>query len=198
MAALGYLPTPDITKYPIFYGSSLPESTVPESYRLKDIGEVLDQGNKGSCVSCSIFEMYSFYCLSHGKQVDIDYEYLYDRRKDKSLDGMSPGEGFEILREEGKIEVFSRIPNIEYLKQAVIANGPAMIAMIVRDQGRLDFWNGSETQPIGHAVAVVGYTDDGEIIIKNSWGYSYGESGLWYLPGNEFNSVVREAWTIIS
>ena len=195
MYSFGCLPTPKIETYGLYQGSG---SSIPEEYKLKDIGEVLDQGSKGCCVSCSIYEMYGFYCLSKGKDLDIPYTYTYDNRKDKSLDGQDPGEGFTFIRDQGKIKTFSRIATLDFLKEAIIANGPCALAMIVRDaSGRNDFWKGSETQPIGHMVSVVGYTKD-SLIIKNSWGYLYGESGLWYLPYDEFNGVVREAWTIIA
>lgn len=193
MYSLGYLPTPDLETYGLYQGSG---STIPDEYKIKDLGKVLDQGSKGCCVSCSIYEMYNFYCLSKGKEVDINYTYTYDNRQNKSLDGQDPGEAFTFMRDQGKIKVFSRVGTQESLKEAIIANGPCALGMIVRDTENPSFWKGSTTMPIGHAVAVIGYTKD-SFIIKNSWGYSYGESGLWYLPFSEFNAV-REVWTIIA
>lgn len=58
-----------------------------------------------------------------------------------------------------------------------------------------DFWNGDEFMG-GHAVAVVGYDETG-LIIKNSWGTSFGRGGYTTLPYNQFNKV-REAWTLLS
>lgn len=197
MISLGYIPTPNYESYSLYRGSGNTE-TIPTEYRLKDIGKVLDQGSQGSCVSYSIYEMYGFYCLAHGKEVDIPYTYTYDNREDKSLDGQTPGEAFTFMKDQGKIRTFSRVGTLDALKEAIIANGPAALAMIVRNlDGGVNFWKGSETSPIGHCVAAVGYSKD-SIIIKNSWGYSYGESGLWYLPFDEFNSAVREVWTIIA
>ena len=193
MYTFGCFSTPNLETYSMYQGSG---STIPGEYKIKDIGKVIDQGNQGSCVSCSIFEMYNFYCLSKGKEVDIPYTYTYDNRSDKSLDGQDPGEAFNFMKSEGKIKVFSRIGTLDSLKEAIVANGPCSLAMVVRDAERTDFWNGGSTQPIGHAVAVIGYTKN-SLVIKNSWGYSYGDSGLWYLPFEEFNAV-REAWTIIA
>lgn len=196
MYSLGYIPTSDYESYNLYQWSGN-TSTIPGEYKLKDIGDILDQGSQGSCVSCSIYEMYGFYCLAHGKKVDIPYTYTYDNRKDKSQDGQTPGEAFTFMRDQGKFKVFSRVGTLDALKEAIIANGPAALAMVVRDlSGGVNFWKGSETSAIGHCVAAVGYTKD-SVIIKNSWGYSYGESGLWYLPFDEFNGAVREIWTII-
>lgn len=188
----GYIKTDNLESYKE-YNPEVCE--LPKEYKLKDLGEVWDQGSKGSCVSCSISEMYNFYQISHGRKLDIPYTYVYDKRSDKSLDGMQPAEGFKILSDEGRIKMFSRISTLNSLKQSILANGPALIAMTVRDTDRTDFWNGPTAQNIGHAVAVVGYNQD-SLIIKNSWGYSYGEYGYWYLPFNDFQ-VVKEAWTII-
>ena len=186
----GYVKTENLESYQEYK----PEKCeLPREYKLKDFGEVWDQGNEGSCVSCSISEMYNFYQVSHGKTLDIPFTYMYDKRADKSLDGMQPAEGFKILKDEGRIQVFSRISTLDSLKQSILANGPALIAMIAKSSDN-SFWHGSEVLG-GHAIAVVGYTKD-SLIIKNSWGYSYGESGYWYLPFDEFN-VVREAWTIL-
>lgn len=194
MYSLGCFSTPNLETYSMYQGSG---STIPEEYRIKDLGDILDQGSKGCCVSCSIYEIYNFYCLSKGKKVDIPYTYTYDNRKDKSLDGQNPGEGFTFMKNQGKINVFSRIGNLDSLKEAIIANGPCALAMIVRNtSGDTNFWRGSETNPIGHMVAVIGYTKD-SFIIKNSWGYSYGDSGYAELPYEDFNAV-REAWTIIA
>lgn len=194
MYSFGCFSTPNLESYGLYQGTG---STIPEEYKIKDLGKVLDQGNQGSCVSCSIFEMYNFYCLNKGRKVDIPFTYTYDNREDKSLEGQTPGEGFTFMRDSGKINIFSRISNLDAIKEAIIVNGPCALAMIVKDAtGREDFWNGSETQPIGHCVAVVGYTKD-SFIIKNSWGYIYGDGGYGKLPFSEFRAV-REAWTIIS
>lgn len=188
----GYIESSNIEKYSMF--SSSGTSTIPNSYKLKDLGEVWDQGSKGSCVSCSISEMYNFYQISHNKTLDIPFDYLYDKREDKSIDGMMPTEGFEILKKEGKINTFSRIGTLHSLKESIIVNGPALIALIAKSN-ESNFWNGPEILG-GHAVSVVGY-DEEYLIIKNSWGITYGDMGYWYLPYSDFNKV-REAWTIIN
>lgn len=192
MRAYGCLSTEHIEKYQV-YDQIGP---IPAEYTIKDLGEVINQGNKGCCVSCSIYEMYNFYCLSAGKKLDIKYDYTYNNRKDKSIDGQSVGEAFTFMRDNNHIKVFSRISTIDSLKTSIVTNGPAALAMIVRDASRDDFWHGDDTQPIGHCVAAVGYDRD-SIIIKNSWGYEYGNNGLYNIPVKEFNKIVKEVWTII-
>ena len=62
-----------------------------------------------------------------------------------------------------------------YMKRAIelakrgtgwVNPNPLVGAVIVRDGGRDDFWNGSENLG-GHAISIVGFSKDG-FVIKNS------------------------------
>lgn len=175
---------------------ALPQVKVSTKYTIADVADVFDQGSHGSCVSCAAMEMLQFRDLQHGmpKQSKIDFEWCYDRRADKSVEGMTPREAFDLLRHDNKIDVFARIGSLEILKQCVVAHGPALIALPVKSF-ETDFWSGSEFHG-GHAVAVIGFDESG-LIIKNSWGWSYGSNGRALLPYEQFRNVY-EAWTIVS
>ena len=164
-----------------------------EEYKRDPITPVIDQGAEGSCVSQSIYELYAFYRKMKNQKLDISATFAYDRRKDKSVEGMTVREAFDIMKAEGKIDSFARINNLESLKHAVISNGGALIAMMAKSTGD-DFWKGDSVLG-GHAVAVIGYDKEG-LIFKNSWGYGYGCEGKWRLPYSDFQSVI-EAWTIL-
>lgn len=41
-----------------------PKIELPKRYELREQLRVYDQGSKGSCVSCTVAEMYNFYCKS--------------------------------------------------------------------------------------------------------------------------------------
>lgn len=170
-----------------------PKIDLPKRYELREQLCVYDQGSRGSCVSCAVTEMFNFYCKSKGQELPIDFEYIYDHRSDKSIDGMMPREAFEILQGESRIELFARIGSLDVLKKSVLVNGAALIALNVFSYND-DFWNGDEFMG-GHAVAVVGYDETG-LIIKNSWGGTYGRGGYYTLPYSSFNKV-REAWTLL-
>lgn len=153
-----------------------PKIELPKRYELREQLRVYDQGSKGSCVSCTVAEMYNFYCKSKGREPSIGFEYLYDERSDKTIDGMMPREAFEILKGEHRIEVFARIGSLDALKKSVLTNGAALIAMNVFSYND-DFWNGDEFMG-GHAVAVVGYDETercrshGEVIVPSYYSRS--------------------------
>lgn len=55
-----------------------PKIELPKRYELREQLRVYDQGSKGSCVSCTVAEMYNFYCKSKGREPSIGFEYLFD------------------------------------------------------------------------------------------------------------------------
>ena len=137
------------------------------------------------------------------KDNNIDLKQIYNARSDKNHDnGMSIKEALSLARTHGiksnvgtiKIHDFAMIGSEQILKQAILCNGPVLIALPVYDSSRNDFWNGAELEG-GHCVAVVGYDKNG-FIIRNSWGRSYGRNGYWTLPYDEFNKI-KEIWTCI-
>lgn len=173
----------------------LTESTDTKEYKRKPVTVVQDQGSEGSCVSQSLWELYNFRSKFNPRtdQFTSDPAWVFHQRKDKSLNGMTPREALEIMKNNGMISSYARITNILALKKAILANGGALVAMIAKSDNN-DFWNGSSILG-GHAVAAIGYDND-NIYFKNSWGTEYGDNGEYYLPIDQFNAVT-EAWTIM-
>lgn len=164
-----------------------------EEYKRDPITPIIDQGAEGSCVSQSIYELYAFYRKMKNQKLDISATFTYDRREDKGVEGMTVREAFDIMKAENKIISFARIANIDSIKKAIVANGGALIAMMVRSTDE-NFWKGDSVLG-GHAVAAISYDKEG-FIFKNSWGCGYGCEGKWRIPYSDCNSIV-EAWTIL-
>ena len=181
---------------------------VPEEYSFVDyLSPITDQGSTNMCVThalaCFLNWVTDMKLKTSKKDNKIDLEQIYSARADKKNDnGMSIKEALSLTRTHGikslsgiiKISDFAMIGSMQILKQAIVANGPALIALPVYDSSRNDFWNGAELEG-GHCVAVVGYDKNG-FIIRNSWGRSYGRNGYWTLPYSDFKKV-REIWTCI-
>lgn len=167
---------------------------IPNEYTLRDILPVQNQGNIGACVSYVATEMLNFYSLQRNFVFKPDWTEFYYDRKNKEYDGMMPREAFEIMVNDGRIKSFAKINNPLSLRYSILSHGPALLALIARSEN-YDFWNGSSVLG-GHAVACVGYDNEG-LILKNSWGYEWGNGGYTKLPYSDFGKV-SEAWTILS
>lgn len=188
----GAILTPQIEKYSIF-GDEGTEIRLPDSYKL-DTLEVYNQGVDGSCVSCVVTEMMYLHNSQRGLNISHDFPALFYRRKDKSINGMTPIEAFEILKSDKSIQSYARMRSAEALRQSIITHGAAMAVLEVKSDN-INFWNGNGQLGF-HAVSIVGWTTK-ELIIKNSWGVDWGKNGFCFMPWSEFG-FIRELWTILS
>lgn len=173
--------------------------TLPETYSLKEeLGVPVDQGDRGICVSVCATEMikYKYKLLGQGGKYRKRIDFYYNHRSDKSQDGMSPRNAFEIASAYGIISSYSTLKSVIATKVAIAANGPALVALPVYTTNS-DFWKKTTKGPIGyHAVTLVGYNDkEGEFYLRNSWGSNWGLGGYTAFPYLEFSSIL-EAWTI--
>lgn len=183
-------------------------NSIPEAYSfVNSLPPITDQGSTNMCVTHATACCLNWVCdmkrKTNSKDNKVDLNQIYNARSDKKHDnGMSIKEALSLARNIGvksnigniKINDFARIGSMQILKQAILCNGPVLIALPVYDSSRNDFWNGSELEG-GHCVALVGYDKSG-FILRNSWGKSYGKNGYWTLPYSDFNKVT-EIWTII-
>lgn len=181
---------------------------IPETYSFQNfLSPVTDQGSTNTCVThaaaCFLNWVTDMKLKTSRKDNKVAIMDIYAAREDKKHDnGMSIKAALHYLKSHGvksgsgllKINDYAMIGSELILKQAIVANGPCLVALPVYDSSRNDFWNGTELEG-GHCVAVVGYTKDG-FIIRNSWGTGYGNRGYSLLPYSDF-SKVRECWTII-
>ena len=187
---LGFIES-EITGDELIYSSA--ENKL-QNYKVKDLLPVMDQGNRGICCAVVCAEMLNI-LDKYTNKGKIKMDYVYNKRQNKSIDGMTPKEAFEILKSDNYITDYARITNIESLKDSILVNGPALISLAVYDFDQGDFWNWLKCQG-GHAVAVVGFNDFG-FLIKNSWGHNWNDGGYTILPYDECNKII-EAWCVIS
>lgn len=176
------------------------------SYR-KYLPSVIDQGNKPICVPCSLSAYINWVINTDTGENKIDNEVdlqeIFDSSSVKSSEGMTFKDGLKFLKHEGvstkegveTIDRYATIGSMICLKQALILNGPCVGALPVYDSRVTEFWDSAYGDyEGGHAVAIVGYNEDG-FIIRNSWGMSYGDNGYSIIPYDDFNKFM-EIWTI--
>lgn len=182
---------------------------VPSKYSYVNyLPSVVNQGSKPICVPCSVssFINYKLNVEKGNNKTDnkVDYGAIYASRTTDGDEGMTFKDAFKYLKEHGvktekgnvKVARYARIGGELQLKQAILLNGPCFGALPVYDSMRYDFWvkeSGDSLQG-GHAIAIVGYNDEG-FIIRNSWGKGYGKDGYSIMPYEDFNTFI-EVWTV--
>jgi len=190
------------------FGAGVETMQLPEEYSFqKYLPKVLDQGSDPICVPCSVSAFLNWReNLKNGNKKDnkVDYYDIYDSKTTEG-EGMTFKEAFKYLRHEGvdskagklKIEEYAMVRNLYPLKLALVSNGPCVGALPVYNNGS-EFWNkGKYDYLLGyHAISIVGYKND-DVIIRNSWGNSWGEKGYTTMKFEDFNKFL-EIWTIVS
>ena len=191
------------------FGAGIPSNLkIPSSYTYrKYLPEVLDQGQLSICVPCSVSAFLNWReNLKNGgskRDNNINYFEIYDCKTNEG-DGMTFKDAFHFLRHNGvtsdvgnlKIEEYALIRDVERIKTALVMNGPCVGALPVYNNTK-EFWNQRKYDRfLGyHAIAIVGYNSQG-LIIRNSWGKKFGDSGYTLLKYEDAHKLV-EMWTII-
>jgi len=98
-----------------------------------------------------------------------------------------------------RISSFYGIYNDDQIKQAIVSTGCAIASYNLFDNwynvstnGKMDSNYG--TNHGGHCVLIVGWTESREWIILNSWGETWGDKGLAYVP---MSVPKNEAWCML-
>ena len=169
---------------------------VPEEYRFI-LPEVINQGSKPICTVCAVSAFLNWNInLKDGqsnRDNKIDLLKLFKEANGKD-NGAYLKEVLEVLKTKKDINKYALIKDIDTLKTAIIANGPCVGGLQVKDSQITEFWIGSDSEG-GHAISFVGWTKEG-FILRNSWGKSYGNDGYSIFPYRDFNKLF-EIWTLI-
>ena len=151
--------------------------------------KIINQGEDPICAACA-----SSVFLNWNYNKDFNEREIFKNAGGTS-EGISFKEILQYLRKEGLIQEYAIVPSELPLKTAITINGPCLGALLVKDETRSDFWNGTISKGL-HGVAIIGWDDKG-FIIQNSWGEDWGKRGLTTLPYERF-SEFKELWTIIA
>ena len=207
----------------------LTATTIPSTLDLRSYSRpVRDQGSQGSCAAMAGSAMKEVQeNRDCGLTEYLSPQFIYNSRENKPNEGMYMRDLMRILKDLGdckettypygttsaisstarteaakyKIQGYASITSIIGLKQALVTNGPAVIAVPVYNYGtsqnnyRIWVQGTNERFLGGHAMAVVGYTTTG-FIIRNSWGSSWGNSGYVEFPYSDWGKQ-WECWTTI-
>lgn len=123
-------------------------------------------------------------------------EKLYEYGKIEHKHNIINNKSIIELSSNHKIKHYAKLNTISSTKKALFQNGPCLICFPVYNEGD-KMWIPKHGQEMkgGHAMTVVGYTND-SFIIRNSWGGDWGDKGYCYYPFNEWGCH-WELWTTI-
>jgi len=181
------------------------QSVLPKKYDLsKELPGIRDQGNIPKCVSCSVTDMLFWRLHSENRVLTSKDDFIFNKREDKNMEGMTPKEAFEIAKKIGvsasggnfNLKLFARVGSADIAKKSIFVYGPVLVALPCYDEKSNEFWVKSGKLNGGHAVTLVGWDIKG-FILRNSWGRSYGNGGYFPLPFESFNQCL-ESWVLIS
>lgn len=176
---------------------------------INDLPPVMNQGDQPICVTCSCSAYLNWKVgMEKGMAIDagVNLAEIYNS-KTNAGDGMTYKAAFDFLTRKGvhskegllKIGGYALVKGPRHLKGALIENGPCFGALFVYANRYNDvndeFWKKTDRCVGGHAISIVGYTDEG-FIIRNSWGKGFGKNGYVLLKNQDFGEFL-EIWTII-
>lgn len=170
-----------------------------KNYRLADLLPVQNQGSLPACVGYVIDEMYQYRLRIRKETCEMKNipQYIYRNRSNREVDGMTPVDGFTVLKESignPSDMKWARVTTPAAIKNALMVFGPVMLCMACRSFDA-EFWKGSGLLG-GHAVSIVGWDDD-RFILKNSWGTEWADGGYTEISLPEINSYGQEMWVLI-
>lgn len=175
------------------------------------VPEVLDQGWAGACTGFALAAVINFLLAKRGKQYGVSPRMLYElaRRYDEW-----PGEDYEGSSARGAMKAWVKHRQVRDMHAALHETGILYATLMVHDgwsdpgpakvkvecqvagkkkrlslpvisrKGRADG---------GHAVAIVGYTEQG-FIIQNTWGPDWGAGGFALLPYEDYLLHATDVW----
>jgi len=184
---------------------------------------VRDQGQQGTCAAMAGATMKDWQEINDSGVSDyMSPQFIYNNREDLSEEGMVMRDLMSILNKKGTctehlheygnlnipsaeayeeakkflIKGYAQVETVEGLKQALYENGPCILAVPVYNTGpRMWFKNEGNYFLGGHAMTMVGYTEEG-FIVRNSWGSDWGNEGHTIFPYEDWG-LQWEVWTTI-
>ena len=202
------------------------DNKLPKKIDYRDVlKNAMNQGSQNTCAAFAAIACKEWQELAEIKtRINFSTQYIYNNRPNYPNEGMYGRDVMDILLKKGccrerfyrygnfntisdtvnqdasnfKISSYARVNTLDGLKNALHMNGPCYIAFPIYNT-KLEFWKpeNNEEQTGGHAVCIVGYDDDKKhFIIRNSWGYLWGDKGHTYFPYLDFG-IQWEIWSMI-
>jgi len=200
------------------------EGELPEEHDMReDLRPIRNQGSQGTCAAQTsacmkewqekhdvAFNEYMSPQFIYNNRANQDSEGMYSRDVMKILNKIGsvrekdyPYNSFDPISDElrelaGKYKIagYASVNSVEGVKKALVKNGPCYFACPVYNRTQRMWKPRQGDKKIGgHAMTIVGYNDVG-LIIRNSWGTSWGDEGYTIFPYEDWG-LHWEIWTTI-
>lgn len=118
------------------------------------------------------------YLVNPGLALDKDFPYQGDNSCKSNLKTAAKAQSWAYVGAE------DRAPTTDEIKSALVAHGSIFVTVAAGG----DDWGGQATMTdcgstgIDHMVEIVGWNEQGQWIMRNSWGTSWGDNGFAYMP----------------
>ena len=196
--------------------TAIPLRDLPESYTIPYQLLVLNQNGFPACVGFSCASLKAEKERREQNLMDFDGKWIYDECKKvdelPNVKGTFLRLGLKILKDKGakplnlneneagkyRIGGYVTVDDVSFegLKKAIYQNG----ILIAGFRGSNAGWQSAYVRPPktgeelwGHAVALIGFNKN-YLIGQNSWGESWGDKGLFYVP-KDYSCF--EAWACL-
>lgn len=109
----------------------------------------------------------------------------------------------DTIAKRNRIGVYQRIRSLREIKIALSNEKPIVLTLLIFKQwyhckdGRIEIPKDNEHSTGLHSILIIGYDDSkSEFKFTNSWGISWGDSGMGYLPYVYSEKYFGESWII--
>lgn len=200
------------------------EGELPSTLDLRpDLQPVRNQGSQGTCAAQTSACMKEWQeKKDYGFDEHMSPQFIYNNRRNQDSSGMYSRDVMKILNKVGSvsehayvygtfdpindelredalkhvIKGYATVLSEGALKRSLYLNGPCYISFPVYNYGAF-LWRPEQGQGHygGHAVAVVGYNEEG-FILRNSWGTGWNGDGHTIFPYEDWG-LQWEVWTAI-
>lgn len=206
------------------YESFVKAYTYPTTLDLRPfMFAVRDQGYQGSCAAMAGAAMKDYQEIKDVSMNEyMSPQFIYNNREDLNQEGMYMLDLMKILKNKGTcvehlhpygnlnipnaeayanalnyvVKGYAEVSTVEDLKQALYENGPCVIAVPVYNYTtRMWYKRAGDSLLGGHAMSIVGYTEEG-FIIRNSWGDDWGDEGYTIFPYSDWGCQ-WEVWSTV-
>lgn len=175
------------------HGNYTDQSRLFEYYNSRIIDDLINQGDTGATIRASVKAL-----IKYGSCVESLWPYNI-----QDFEVKPPNTCYDLADDHQALTYIS-LNSLQEIKETLSIGNPVLIGFNVYDSltngPEIPYPKREDTLLGGHAVLVVGYDDTkGALLIRNSWGTSWGYYGYGWLPYRYItDGLADDFWTVFT